>query len=117
MADKNLSKEVSSKKGTEVTLDQFQNWTQNGTGQQSGSRAPIAIVSVPRKNPDAVESLIYQAIKRNWSDADRTKAYAIVDSDLSELFDQVFGDKLAQVGLANNVKFVLDIYNRFHDQK
>lgn len=117
MADDKLSIDVSINKGTGITRENFDHWTQNGTGQGSKKSAPIAIVSVPRKSPDSVESLMYQAIKRNWTDKERADAYAIVDSDLATLHEQVFGDKLAEFGKANNIGFVIDIYKMIHRTK
>ena len=117
MADKNLSIDAPNKNGTSITREKFDQWTTHGTGQASQSRAPIAVVAVPRKSPDSVEALIFQAIKRNWTDKQRADAYAIVDSDLTTLFEQVFGDKLAQFGLANNIPFVTEIYKMIHGTK
>ena len=109
MADKNLQTATQVADKSEMTLDKALHYIQNGTGQASGSNAPIAVVKVPRKSPISIQSGIFQALSQPFTDEERAEANRIIEKATPELFDKVFHDKIVQVCLANNVKQIVDM--------
>ena len=111
MADTNLQKDTQVSQKSEMTLDKALHYIQNGTGQQSKSDSPLAVVKVPRKNPTAIQSGIYASLLNPMTDKERADAKDIIAKATPELFDKVFFDDITQVGLANNVQAIVNMLN------